>query len=242
MRATKDIDDELKKNPLCMHACLLELVEHFESLSAIKLFRSTDARAKDSMARALLESGRDWAHQLNEFDLARVLFASIIIGAGTLHKYLNVLVGEDKKRTDIIHRKLKDLLRYDLGLHDLYAKWLSENFHRLNDSSVNLLASLDKDSYQYVRVSTICSFDYAKQLALFKFRAKNIYGGLKDDRLNVFEAAMTHTSNKNVTLDMNTLGKAIMSARDMPKLEKDKRDRFKTITLDKWDEELRKGN
>ena len=71
-------------------------------------------------------------------------------------------MGEDKKRTDPVHKKLKDLLKYELQLDDLYAKWLSENLHRLNDSSVNLLKGLDPDSYQYVRVSTISSFDYAK--------------------------------------------------------------------------------
>ena len=77
-------------------------------------------------------------------------------------KYLNVLVGEEKKRTDPIHKKLKELLRYELHFDDLYAKWLSENLHRLNDSSAKLLEGLDPDSYQYVRVSTISSFDYVK--------------------------------------------------------------------------------
>ena len=77
-------------------------------------------------------------------------------------KFLDVLVGEEKKRTDPVHKKLKDLLKNELQFDDLYAKWLSENLHRLNDSSVNLLEGLDPDSYQYVRVSTISSFDYAK--------------------------------------------------------------------------------
>jgi len=79
-----------------------------------------------------------------------------------LLKYLDALVGEEKKRLDLIHKKLKDLLRYELHFDDLYSKWLSENLHRLNDSSVKLLEGLDPDSYQYVRVSTISSFDYTK--------------------------------------------------------------------------------
>ena len=115
----------MKEDPLCMHACLLELVEHFDSPSAIEFFRSADARAQNSIARALLESGRDWVHQLKEDDLARVLFIAIVIGGDTLHKYLKVLVSEDKKRTDSIHKQLKDLLRYELHFDDLYAKWLS---------------------------------------------------------------------------------------------------------------------
>ena len=160
-----------------MHACLLELVEHFDSPGAIKFFRSADARAPNSIARALLESGREWVHQLKEDDLTKVLFAAIVIGGDTLHMYLKALVGEDNKRAASIHKQLKDLLRYELHFNDLYAKWLSENLHRLNNSSIRLLETLDPDSYHDVRVSTITAFDYDKQLALFKMRVKNIYKG-----------------------------------------------------------------
>ena len=160
-----------------MHAALLELVEHFDSPSAVNYFRSGDAREKASIARNLLESGREWVHQLKEAELAKLLFAAIVNGGDTLHKYLKVLVSEDKKRTEIIHKQLKDSLMYELHFNDLYSKWLSENLHRLNESSVKLLATLDPDSYHNVRVSTITTFDYDKQLALFKMRVKNIYKG-----------------------------------------------------------------
>ena len=160
-----------------MHTALLELVEHFDSPSAVNFFRSTDARAKNSIARVLLESGREWAHDLKEAELVKVIFAAIVIGGETLHKYLKVLVSEDKKRTEIIHKQLKDSLMYELHFNDLYSKWLSENLHRLNQSSVNLLETLDPDSYHNVRVSTITTFAYDKQLALFKMRVKNIYKG-----------------------------------------------------------------
>ena len=53
---------------------------------------------------------------------------------------------------------------------------------------------------------------------------------------------MNLTNDKGVMLDMNTLGKAIMCARDMPMIKKDERDKFQAITLDKWDQEWRKGN
>ena len=81
----------MKQDPLCLYDRLIELVEHFESPSAVQFFRSTDARSEKSKQRALLESGRDWAKQLKEDDLARVIFASIVIGGGTLRKYLNVM-------------------------------------------------------------------------------------------------------------------------------------------------------
>jgi len=58
----------------------------------------------------------------------------------------------------------------------------------------------------------------------------------------VIEAAMTLTSDKGIRLDMNSLGKAIECARDMPKLKSDDRISFRAISLDKWDEEWRKGN
>ena len=84
---------------------------------------------------------------MKDIDLAKLIFAAIVIGGSTLRKYLNVLEGVEEKRSTAIHRKLKDFLRYELYFDDLYAKWLSENLHRLNDSSVKLLESLDRDDY-----------------------------------------------------------------------------------------------
>ncbi len=81
----------MSQDPLCMYDHLNELVKHFEAPSAVKFFRSTNARLEKSKPHLLLESGRDWANQMKEDDLARVLFASIIIGGGTLHKYLRVM-------------------------------------------------------------------------------------------------------------------------------------------------------
>ena len=81
----------MSQDPLCLYDHLGELVEHFESLSAVQFFRSTNARSENSKPRTLLESGRDWAHQMKEENLAKVIFASIIIGGNTLNKYLNVM-------------------------------------------------------------------------------------------------------------------------------------------------------
>ena len=114
---------------------------------------------------------------MKEENLANVLFASIIIGGSTLHKYLNVMEDMEKKRADQVSKNLLRLLKCELGFDEIYAKWLAENLHRLNSSSVKLLESLDSESYQYLRVSTISTFDYDKQLGLFKSRARNIFNG-----------------------------------------------------------------
>ena len=53
---------------------------------------------------------------------------------------------------------------------------------------------------------------------------------------------MILTNDKGIKLDMNSLGKAIECARDMPKLKNYDRISFRAITLDKWDEEWRKVN
>ena len=53
---------------------------------------------------------------------------------------------------------------------------------------------------------------------------------------------MNLTNDKGIKLNMNSLGKAIQCARDMSKLKSDNRTNFRAITLDKWDEEWRKGN
>jgi len=53
---------------------------------------------------------------------------------------------------------------------------------------------------------------------------------------------MNLTSDVGVMLDVNTLGKAITCARDMPMIRKEERERFQKLTLDKWDDAWRKAN
>ena len=53
---------------------------------------------------------------------------------------------------------------------------------------------------------------------------------------------MTLTNDKGIKLDMSSLGKAIECARDIPNLKSVTRVNFRATTLDKWDEEWRKGN
>ena len=51
---------------------------------------------------------------------------------------------------------------------------------------------------------------------------------------------MTLTSEKGIMLDMETLGKVILCARDLPKMPRGEQTQFKELTLDKWVEEAKK--
>ena len=113
---------------------------------------------------------------------------------------------------------MRELLKHELGFDELFSKWLAENLHGLKEASVKLLESLDSESYQYVRLSTIAHFDYDKQLGLFKSRARNIFMGLQNEKRNMIEPAITLTSDKGIMLDMDALGKVILCVRDLPKM------------------------
>ena len=56
----------------------------------------------------------------------------------------------------------------------------------------------------------------------------------------MIEPAITLTSDKGIMLDMDTLGKVIMCARDLPKMSRNDQSRFRELTLDKWIEEANK--
>ena len=239
-RAFEEDEAGMSQDTLCMYDHLVELCKHFETPSAVQFFRSPGARESQSRARNLVEAGRGWIRELKEEDAARVLFAAIVLGGATLSHYLKAMEGIERKKLDGTARKLRELLRYWLDFDELYAKWLSENLHRLKESSVALLEPLEPDSYQYVRVSTIAQFDYEKQLGLFKSRARNIYSGFQSDKLAMLEAAITQTSESGIVLDLDALGKVITCARDLPKQFRGVQSRFKELTLDKWVDEAKK--
>ena len=68
-----------------MYDSLIILLDHFPSQSAVRFFRSSDMRQSKSQGRLLIESARRWAKELKEDQLAKVLFAAIIIGGSTLN-------------------------------------------------------------------------------------------------------------------------------------------------------------
>ena len=90
---------------------------------------------------------------------------------------MTVLNDFEEKRAEAVSKKLKNLLKDELGFDDIFSKWLSKNLCRLKESSVKLLEDLDKESYMYIRISTVTQFDFDKERGLFKSRARNIYAG-----------------------------------------------------------------
>ena len=121
---------------------LNQLVDHFETPSAVEYFKSEEARKQDSKARLLIESGRDWILDMKDVVTAKVLFAAILLGGKTLLVYRDCLLNMAENKQDPIRKKLKNLLEvkyYGVGFEDIFAKWLSCNLHRLNDLSVRLL-------------------------------------------------------------------------------------------------------
>jgi hypothetical protein len=110
----------------------------------------------------------------------------------------------------------------------------------LNDISVKLLADLDEKCYYFVRLSTVTKFDYETQLPLFKSRANLCFNGFQNDKRNVLEAAISETSDKGISLDMASLSKVIVVARNLSRKTKDELKRYETITLDQWEKEASK--
>lgn len=67
-----------------MFDAFITLLDHFPTQSALKFFRSTEVRENKSTGRLIVESGRRWAKELKEDQLAKVLFAAIAIGGSSL--------------------------------------------------------------------------------------------------------------------------------------------------------------
>ena len=86
---------------------LTTLVMHFETPSAVTFFRSTEAKQKPSRARDMVESGVRFANQIPEDNLARVIFAAILLGESTLSKFINVVKEIDQNKTPTVIKKLK---------------------------------------------------------------------------------------------------------------------------------------
>ena len=115
--------------------------------------------------------------QLKEEDLARVLFAAIALGGPTLTCFKKATQDVSSTRKKNVCVKLEKLLWKYIGFNEIFAKWLSENLHRLTEASVKLLDSLDNESYMYVRMATVSEFAYVKKMETFKSRARVIFKG-----------------------------------------------------------------
>jgi hypothetical protein len=79
----------MRQDEFHMLTHLYNLEERFGTLSAVDYFKSEEARQSDSKARDMVESGRKSVMDFEPDQLARVVFAAIVIGGKTLHIYLN---------------------------------------------------------------------------------------------------------------------------------------------------------
>ena len=92
----------------------------------------------------------------------------------------------DKPKQDKTKKELKELIHDLLNFDELYSYWLASNLHRLKESSLKLLETLDPESYQYVYLSIVSRFDLEKEMGLFKSRARTIFKGFgKEKRIMI---------------------------------------------------------
>ena len=80
----KDDTPEMQDDEFCLADHLFNLEKHFGTQSAIEYFKSEEARAQYSRTRAMVESGRKSIQDMSPDQLARVVFAAIVIGGKTL--------------------------------------------------------------------------------------------------------------------------------------------------------------
>ena len=145
-----------------------------------------------------MEIGRKWVDEFSPEELARVLFAAVVLGGSTLTLYKKSMGDVSEKKPEKTSKELKKLLKDLLQFDEVYSKWLSENLHRLTDSSVQLLDDLSPDSYQYVRLSIVVDFNYEseKELRAIKGRAYLIFGGgFQKEKRFMFEDAIMKTND-----------------------------------------------
>ena len=74
----------MKDDEFCQAEHLFNLEQHFGTQSAVEYFKSEEAREQYSRTRAMVESGRKSIQDMSPDQLARVVFAAIVIGGKTL--------------------------------------------------------------------------------------------------------------------------------------------------------------
>lgn len=87
----KNDDSALEYDEISLYMHLTNLVEHFDTASAVNFFKATESREESSKARRIIDCGRDWIRQLDETQVANILFAAISLGGSTLIKYRDCL-------------------------------------------------------------------------------------------------------------------------------------------------------
>ena len=77
-----------------------------------------------------------------------------------MRPFLKTIQGLGTKRGFAVEGQLAIYIQQELDFGSSYAGWLAKNLHRLNDSSLKLLETLDKDHHAFVRLSIVATFDY----------------------------------------------------------------------------------
>ena len=111
----------MSQDECALYDHLSSLVEHFETPSAVNFFKSTEAKQKPIRARDMVESGVRFANQIQEENLARGIFAAILLGGSTLTKFINVVKEIDHTKTSAVTKKLRELLNLELNFDEVYA-------------------------------------------------------------------------------------------------------------------------
>ena len=225
---------EMEDDEFCLADHLFSLEKHFATRSAIEWLKSQEARKPDSRTRAMVESGRKSIQDMTPDQLARVVFAAIIIGGKTLRLYLNSFEEYEKSKRGTAQDNLDSLLANDLDFDEIFSTWLSHNLHRLNEAAIKLLDGLDKDSDLYVRLAIVSTFDYDSQLAFFKSRARMLLQHFPREKITTIEGAINLTNDRNIELDMMQLGQVIKAARDLGKMPTNTCKVYRALSLDQW--------
>jgi len=100
--------------------------------------------------------------------------------------------GLTKQKTTEFRDYLKDYFKAMLKINEIFATWLSQNLNHLNDTSAALLETLDNESLDAVRCSTVCQLNSATEMKIFKLVVKGM-SVLTHQRRNVFEEAIRKT-------------------------------------------------
>ena len=87
---------------------------------------------------------------------ALVITYAFLLGNVTLAKYFKSIESLPLNMRSKFRDSLEDTLKVVLNFDEPFAAWLPLNFHHLNDTSADLLESLDSKMFTAVRCSTVC--------------------------------------------------------------------------------------
>ena len=115
-----------------------------------------------------------------------------------------------------------------------YARWVSENLHRLNPDSIRFLTDLGSKSKYHVQLSLVTDLSEGSALQFDQLTKVCEGRGMPLDKYTLLEKAIEHTNNFHIKLSVTQLKTLIMFVLKTNISAKAMRDRLKETTLDKW--------